>query len=162
MPYVSPYADEIRETLGKGFDAAMEAQPDRAPLVKKLVDTIYEEVVTQLHDSIDLYLGENLRDALCGQAAKIAESMLMNALAGDNAELRNLFGFHDWYMKHARNFDRLPSQWALVDALVQRNPALFVDERIAQRDSEIAMLKAANLRLNERLEYLKNTGREDI
>lgn len=156
MPYVSPYADEIREALGKGFDAAFEAMPDRAALVKKLVDDVYDDVVSRVHTAIDEYLGENLRDALCGQAAKIAESMLMNALAGDDKELRNLFGFSDYYMKHAWAFAKLPSQWALVDALVQRHPALFVDERIAQRDTEIVLMRNENRRLHQRLEDLQN------
>lgn len=154
-PQVSAWHDEFRETFGKAFDAAMEAQPDRAPLVKKLIDDIWESVVQQLQDSISDYLYENLKDRMCDSASKVAESMLTNALAGDSKELRNLFGFNEWYTKHLYS-GRLPTQWALVDALALRHKDLIVDERIKQRDAEIAGLKQQISNQARRIAHMEN------
>jgi hypothetical protein len=142
QPYVSPYHELIIEAFDSGFDAALNAERivDRTALVKKLVDEIWEQAVTQLHNSIDDYLGENLKDATRRRAAEVAEHMLRDALAGDDKQLRNLFGFNEWYMKHAYS-GNFPTQWALLDVLIARRPDLLVDEKIRQQAREIELLK---------------------
>lgn len=155
VPYVSSWDEEFRTTFRKAFDRAIEEQPDRAPLVKKLIDEIWEQVVTSLQDSISDYLYENMKDRICDAASKVAESMLANALAGDSKELRNLFGFNDWYMKHLYS-GKLPTQWALIDALALRHKDLIVDERVKQRDAQLADKDAKIANLHRHVEYLKN------
>ena len=142
QPYVSPYHEQIIEAFDSGFDAALDTERtiDRTALVKKLVEEIWETVLVHLHASIDDYLGENLKDATRRRAADVAEHMLRDALAGDDKQLRNLFGFNDWYMKHAYQ-GNFPTQWALLDVLMARRPDLMVDEKIKQQAREIEWLK---------------------
>jgi hypothetical protein len=154
QPFVNSYNETICQTLGAAIDAAMSEVVNRTPLVKKIVDDIWYEVVQRLHDSIDDYLGENLKDTLCARAAEVAEHMLRDALAGDDKELRNLFGFNDWYMKHSY-VGQLPTQWALIDALAKRHQGLIVDERIKQRDREIELLRLCITNLKRELAYFK-------
>ena len=63
----------------------------------------------------------------------------MNALAGDDQTIRNLFGFSDWYMKNLY-MGKLPTQWGLIDAIAERKPEIFRDERIAQQQAQIKQL----------------------
>lgn len=156
QPYVSPYHELIIEAFDSGFDAALDAERmiDRTALVKKLVDEVWETAVSHLHASIDDYLGENLKDATKQRAAEVAEHMLRDALAGDDKQLRNLFGFNDWYMKHTYT-GNFPTQWALLDVLIARRPDLMVDERIKQRDREIELLRQNIGGLHRQIAHLK-------
>jgi hypothetical protein len=144
--YVSSYEEAFR----KAFDQAIEqdALRDRTDVVKKLTDTLWEEVASKIRESIDTWLMDNIKDDICREAAKVAESMLSNAIAGDDKELRNLFGFNDWYMKHAY-IGRMPTQWALLDVIIKRHPDLFTNEKIAQQETELTMLRADLARLRE-------------
>lgn len=134
--YVSSYDETIRAAFDKALD---EFTPDdKIKLVKKLADDVCVEVVDRVRDYIDDHLYPNIKEAVCSKAAEVAESMLRSALAGDDQAIRNLFGFNDWYMKHAY-VGRLPTQWALIEAIAERNPELIASERIAQltRENEI-------------------------
>ena len=152
-PYVSSYDEQFMEAFDRGVQQLPE---DRIKVVKDIVDKIHEEVITQLHYYIEDDLKKNVDAQIRDHASKVASSMLANALAGDDQEIRKLFGFSDWYMKYAGVNRDLPTQWALIDALIARRPDIFVDERIKQREREIAALtervgrlEAANLRLRE-------------
>lgn len=152
-PFVSSYEEQFMEAFDRGIQQLPE---DRTKVVKDIVDKIHEEVISQLHYYIEDDLKKNVDDQIRDHASKVASSMLANALAGDDQQIRKLFGFNDWYMKYAGVNRDLPTQWALIDALVARRPDIFVDERITQRDAEIknltervARLEASNQRLRE-------------
>ena len=157
-PYVSSYDEQFMQAFDRGIQQLPES---RTKVVKDIVDKIHEEVITQLHYYIEDDLKKNVDAQIRDHASKVASSMLANALAGDSQQLRTLFGFNDWYMKYAGVNRDLPTQWALIDALVARRPDIFVDERIKQREREVVVLtervqrlEADNLRLRE---YYKET-----
>ena len=85
--------------------------------------------------------------------------MLANALAGDDDTIKTLFGFNDWYLKHIGHFDNIPTQWKLIDAIVDRRPDVFFDERLKQRDAEIASLQSTVIRLKMRVDQLQEEYR---
>lgn len=143
-PFVSSYEEQFMEAFDRGVQQLPE---DRTKIVKDIVDKIHEEVITQLHYYIEDDLKKSLDDQIRDHASKVASSMLANALAGDDREIRNLFGFSDWYMKYAGVSGDLPTQWKLIDALVARRPDVFVDERIKQREREIVVLTERAWRL---------------
>lgn len=146
--HVSSYEETIRAAFDKALD---EFTPDdKNKLVKNLADTVCADVVDRVRDYIDDHLYQNIKGAVCQKAAEVAESMLRNALAGDDKTIRNLFGFNDWYMKHAY-VGRLPTQWALIDAIIERKPELFAEERAAQQARHIEVLTAENDRLKAEL-----------
>jgi hypothetical protein len=137
-PYVSSYDD----VFTKAFTGAIENVPwGQAVLVKDIVDQIQEQVVSSIENYVLDDMKRNLDDQIRGAASEVARSMVMNALAGDDETIRNLFGFTGWYMKHAWPYSAMPTQWKLIDALVDRRPEIFLDERLAQRDREITQLK---------------------
>ncbi len=139
QPFVNSYTDSIRQAFSKVLENEEFADQER--IAKNLTDTILIDVMDRLHCFIAEDMIHNIGDTICAEAATVAEHMLRGALAGDDHELRNLFGFNDWYMKHAFSASPLPKQWQLIDAIVKRNPQFFVDERLLQRDKEIALLK---------------------
>ncbi len=139
QPFVAMYTDSIRQAFSKVLEN--EEFADQEKIVSSLVDKILVEVIDRLHYFVTEDMISNIGDTISAKAAEVAEHMLRDALAGDNQELRNLFGFNDWYMKHAFSASPLPKQWQLIDAIVKRNPQFFVDERLLQRDKEIALLK---------------------
>lgn len=141
--HVSSYEDEFRESLDK---ALSELPEDHKKMINKVTGTICEAIQEQVRYNTENYLAEAIKDDIAQRAAKVAESMLMNALAGDDHTLRNLFGFSDWYMKNLY-LGKLPTQWALIEAIVAKNPQLFNDERFKQKDAEIAHWKAETFRL---------------
>ncbi len=154
QPMVSSYDQVFMDA----FDKGIKEMPDALPgLVKTMLDKVHEEVLTSLQYYIQDEMKSNLDAEIRDHASKVAESMLATALAGDSKEIRNLFGFNDWYMKHPfMGGDRLPTQWALIDAIVARRPDLFVDERIAQRDAKIHQLNHRVVNLTRQLDYVKN------
>lgn len=156
MVNVSSYEEVFRDAFDKAFGELPEQYPD---LVKQVCDKIYEAVVERVRDDVRDYLAENIKDDLCRKAAEMAESMLMNALAGDDKEIRNLFGFSDWYMRHLY-LGQLPTQWALIDAITDRRPDIFLDERIKQREAEILNLKNENQRIRQLAEHWQNKANE--
>lgn len=147
QPFVSAYTEEIR----KAFENIVKNEDfvDQEKIVKNLVDNILENVTDRVHDYVSEELINNIKDAVCSKAAEVAEHMLRDALAGNDKQLRNLFGFNEWYMKHAYAGGLLPRQWELLDAIVERNPQFFVDERLAQKDKEITLLKDQYNRMKE-------------
>ena len=151
-PNVSRYDDAFIEAFGRGVEELPDAQ---TKLVKDIVDRIQEEVVTQIEAYVRDDMARNCSDALRETAAQMTESMLSNALAGDNYTIRNLFGFNDWYLKSLYIGPR-PTQWALIDAIVARCPDVFLDERLAQRDAEIARMAQDKANLMRRIQYLEN------
>jgi hypothetical protein len=140
------------EAFEKG---AKEMPSDLSGIVKAMVDQVHDEALDQLTSYITDEMRSNINAEIRNQAASVASSMLANALAGDDRQIRTLFGFNDWYMKHLYSGSK-PTQWALIDALVARRPDLFVSERIAQRDAEIGLLTQEVCRLKERLAYMEN------
>lgn len=151
-PLVSSYDEKFMEAFGRG---ALTIPENKAKIIKDMVEKIHEDVISQIEYYVIDELKMNVNGAIRQEASEVARSMLMNALAGDDKEIRNLFGFNEWYMKHVWNFDRLPTQWALIDALIDRRPELFVDERIKQREAEIEGLQAKLKRANEECERLR-------
>ena len=109
----------------------------------------------RIEDYVRDEMGSNAAIGLRDTAARMAESMLSNALAGDDKTIRNLFGFNDWYMK-TLYMGSLPTQWALIDAIVARCPDIFAEERVKQRDAEIVELNRKIANLTRQLEWLKN------
>ena len=150
-PFVSSYSAALAEAFGRGFE---EIPCDKVAIVKKIVEEIHTEVLDKIEDRMRESMLTQLNDKIRHTASSIASSMLANALCGDDKEIKNLFGFNDWYLKHSCSFSGLPSQWKLIDAIVHRRPDIFVDERIKQRDAEITDLKASVSRLKDRLDYL--------
>lgn len=151
-PTVSSFDIRFMEAFKAGCSVIPE---DQSKTIKDILDKIHERVITDLEYYIAENIKENANYAIRYEASEVAKSMLMNALAGDDKEIRNLFGFNDWYMKHAWNGDKLPTQWALIDALVARRPDLFVDERIVQRDREIVLLREELTRTQSTLNTYK-------
>lgn len=153
-PYVSSYDQVFRDAFDKGIK---EMPQDLSGLVKTIVDKLHEDVLSNLNYYIVDEMKSNIDREIQDHASKVASSMLANALAGDDREIRNLFGFNDWYMKHSYvNEHNKPTQWALIDAITARRPDLFVSERIAQRDVEIVKLNQRIANLNRQLDYMKN------
>ena len=136
MVSVSSFEDRFREA----FDTAKDLPQDYEDLIKRIEDYIWDKVQNKLREGTVYYLKDNIQDDICQEAASVAESMLRNALAGDNKTLRNLFGFSDWYMRHRYLGDH-PTEYALLDHLIQRHPDLFVNEKIAQLETDNAALK---------------------
>lgn len=149
-PYVNSYDDKFMDAFGRGITSIPD---DKANTIKDMVEKIHEEVISKIEYYVIDELKSNLDDQIRQEAASVASSMLANAIAGDDKEIRNLFGFSEYYMQYAHDFNNLPKQWALIDALVVRRPDLFVDERIAQRDREIVALKHEMKRLREYMEF---------
>ena len=151
-PVVSSFDKKFMAAFNSGCAAIPE---DQSKTIKDVLDKIHERVISDLEYYIAENIKENASYAIRDEAAAVAKSMLMNALAGDDKEIRNLFGFNEWYMKHAYIGDRLPTQWALIDALMKRRPDVFTDERIAQRDCELALVRAQLTRTETALNSYK-------
>lgn len=154
QPFVSAY-DEV---FNNAFDKGAKEMPKELPrLVKDMVDKFHEEVFSSLENYILDDMKANLDRGIKDYASQVASSMLANALAGDDKEIRNLFGFNEWYMKHPFiSGDRFPTEWALIDAIAARRPDILVSERIAQRDCEIHKLNQTIVNLTRQLDYMKN------
>lgn len=151
-PYVSSY-DQI---FLDAFKGAINTVPeDQAKLVKEIVTKIHDSVIDSIFYYVSDEMKSNLDAAIRDKAAEVAKSMLMHALAGDDKQLRNLFGFNDWYMKHRNRWNDIPEQWRLIDALVERKPELFVSEKIAQQETDIAVLQRDNERLRKHINFLE-------
>jgi len=149
--YVSIY----NETFDKAIENSIEQMPDRVvDLAKTMTDAIFDRVWTNLEEYILNDMKANLDSNLKNAAAKIAESMLMNALAGDDKEIRNLFGFSDYYMRHMY-IGNLPTQWSLITAIVKSNPDLFKDERLNQLQALYDNQNKENQRLHQYIDMLK-------
>jgi hypothetical protein len=145
------------EAFGRGVE---ELPEDKTQLVKDIVEKIHEQVIESIEEYIWNEMASKAADKLRDTAAKMAESMLSNALAGDDEAIRNLFGFNGWYMKSFYIGTR-PKQWALIDAIVARRPDIFVDERVKQRDAEIVELNRRISLLKLQVERLKNLENEE-
>lgn len=153
MVYVNQYQDTIQDA----FKLATENLPDdHTKLVNDISDKICEQVSEKVRDLTTEYLFVNMADDIQRVAAKTAESMIMNALAGDDRELRNLFGFSDWYMKNLY-LGALPTQWELIDKLMERQPDVFCNEKIAQQQAEIEQLRHDKIRLTEYIKSMRET-----
>ena len=137
MVHVSRYEDKFKEGLE---EAISELPTDYAEMIDKITDTICDAVQEKVRYRTAKYLAECVKDDILSKAQDVAESMLMNAIAGDDATIRNLFGFNDWYMKRLYMAE-LPTQWALIDAIAERKPDIFRDERIAQQAAQIEQLQ---------------------
>ena len=144
MVYVNSFEQNFRDA----FDESAELPEDYCNLIKKIEDNIWEAVQNKLRDNTVEYLKSNIQDDICAEAAKVAESMISNALAGDDETLRNLFGFSDWYLKHRYIGDHL-TQYKLLDMLVERNPQFFSDEKIKQLEADNKALKEQIERINK-------------
>lgn len=150
----SPYVSSYDETFMKAFSGAIDQMPtEHESAIKKIHNEILNEVIEKLEYYVQYDMKSNLDGAIRQEAAKVAESMLMNALAGDDKQIRNLMGFNDWYMKHLYVGER-PTQWKLMEALMERRPDIFVNEQIAQQQREIEHLKAEVKRLGDRVMQL--------
>lgn len=141
MVYVNRFQEALDVALGKLPEKHMD-------MIKKITDTICEAVQENVRYNTEEYLADSIKDDIAGRAAKVAESMLMNALAGDDKTIRNLFGFNDYYMKNLY-LGRLPTEWALIDAIAERNPKIFSDEMIKQQAAQIEELQKTCDRLRK-------------
>jgi hypothetical protein len=149
-PFVSGYEQAFLDAFGRGIE---ELPEEHAALVKAIVDKIHEEVSDRIMQHVNEEMASAAADHLRDVAAKMCSSMLGNALAGDDKQIRNLFGFNDWYLKHGYLGDH-PTEWKLIDAIVERRPDIFLDERLAQRDREIADLRRDLQRARDRIHAL--------
>jgi hypothetical protein len=148
---ISPYTATIQEA----FNLAVSDLPDdHTKLVDDIVDKIGEQVLEKVRDNARNYLLENISDDIQRAAATVAESMLMNAMAGDKKELRNLFGFSDWYMNYLYLGD-YPREYQLLDMLIERNPDIFINEKIAQLTAANEHYKKEINRLRDYIAKLK-------
>jgi hypothetical protein len=152
MPKFSIYDDMFIEAFGRGVE---ELPEDKTQLVKDIVEKIHEQVIDRIEGYIRDEMASKAADELRDAAAKMAESMLSNALAGDDETIRNLFGFNEWYMSHLY-IGPLPTQWALIDAIAERRPDIFANERIKQRDAEIVELNRRIGDLKRYFDHMKN------
>lgn len=157
MVYVSSYEDVLRDGLEEAISKLPENHKD---MINKITDTICQEIQENVRYNTEAYLAESIKDDITSRAAKVAESMLMNALAGDDKTIRNLFGFNDWYMKNLYLGRSLPTQWALIDAIAKRNPDIFSDERISQQAAQIKALQAECTRLKNYWEGFEVESRD--
>jgi hypothetical protein len=144
-PFVSSYDEAFLAAFGRGIK---ELPADKTKIVKDIVDKIHEEVVSHIEYYVQGEMASNAADHIRYEAAKICSSMLADALAGDDKTIRDLFGFSEWYTKHGY-IGSGATQWKLIDAIVARRPDIFLDERLAQRDREIADLQREVKRIKE-------------
>jgi hypothetical protein len=143
-PFVSSYDEQIRAA----FDHALGEMPtDHSKLICKVTDDICQEIHDQIRDKFVEYFFENIKDDICRKAAAVAKSMIISALAGDDKEIRHLFGFNDHYIRWAWPPNELPTQWRLIEAIAARRPDLFTDERLKQNEREIELLRQRNEKL---------------
>ena len=143
MVYVSSYEDDLREGLA---EAISKLPDEHKEMINKITDTICEAIQEKVRYNTEEYLAESIKDDICHRASKVAESMIMSALAGDDKEIKNLFGFNDWYMKNLY-MGKLPREWALIDAIAERKPEIFHDEKIKQQEAQIVELQREVARL---------------
>ena len=155
-PFVSGYEQAFLDAFGRGVE---ELPEDHAALVKTIVDKIHEEVSDRIMHHVREEMAGAAADHLRDVAASMCSSMLGNALAGDKKQIRDLFGFSEWYLKHGY-IGSYPTEWKLIDAIVDRRPDIFIDERLAQRDREIADLKHDLKRACDRLQALLHPDEE--
>ena len=151
-PFVSSFDEKFIAAFGRGIENLPEYQ---TKLVKDIVDKILTDVILMVESHIEEDMKRNMHEEIRSEAAKVAQSMLANAIAGNDKEIRNLFGFNEWYMKSAYVGDG-PTQWKLIDALVARSPDIFVNEKILQQDKKIELLKYENIRLKASIQYMKD------
>ncbi len=143
MVYVSSYENHLRD----GLDTALNKLPEEyLESINKITDIIIDQCQEKIRFYTEEYLAESIKEDIMNRAAKVAESMIMNALAGDQREIRNLFGFNDWYMKHAY-VGNLPREWKLIEEIVKRMPEVFVDEKIKQLETQVKNLEKECVRL---------------
>jgi len=133
MVYVSRFEEAL--------DVALVELPEKhTDMINNITDTICGAIQERVRECTVDYLADSIKEDISERAAKVAESMLMNALAGDDQTIRNLFDFNSYYMKNLY-LGSLPTQWALIDAIAERNPKLFSDERIKQQAAQIVELR---------------------
>jgi hypothetical protein len=58
-------------------------------------------------------------------------------------------------MKHVYAGAPLPKQWNLIKVIIEKNPQFFVDERLKQKDKEIALWKSQYDRMREDRDILQ-------
>lgn len=143
-----PYVNSYNKAFLKAFSYGLTRMPDTTKLKKEIVDNVFQDIVHQVEGYISDQMAMNLDDMIREKAREVAESMLMNAIAGDDKDIKNLFGFDDWYMKHSY-IGSMPTQWKLIDALMERKPELFTNEKIAQQKSQIDLLEKELARVTE-------------
>lgn len=148
--YVSSYENKLREVIDNQIKDLEQPECD---LVKKLCDTMHERIVQRMHDDMKDYFMSNLRDDICHEAARLAEMHIQTALTGDEKEIKNMFGFNDFYKEKPVYYGSHPYQWDLIDAISARNPGVFVNEKIEQQAGRIRQLEAD---LARRLTYCEN------
>ncbi len=143
MVYVNSYEEIFRD----GLENALSKLPsDYLESINKITDAIFEQCQEKIRYETETYLAESIKEDIANRAAKVAESMLMNALAGDEKEIRNLFGFNDWYMKHAY-IGNLPREWKIMEEIIKKRPDVFIDEKIKQLEKQVKILEKECLRL---------------
>lgn len=161
--FVSSYHEAFRNAFA---EVATEDAADRFEAdLKKIADQVCERVVDRIGDDIrDRFLA-SMSDAICGKAAEVATHMLEAALSGDDAEIKNLFGFYtrsEGDLKHLALFGYKPTRWTLIEALMERRPDVFNDERIHHLNETVLALRDENKRLHKRAHWwqAKAEGRD--
>jgi hypothetical protein len=162
--YVSMYEREFREAFSHSLDA-LDTEPFEQS-VKKIVERIADDVVYRVHDDVRDRLISSIGDSICAKAAEVATRMLESALAGDEKEIKQLFGFYDYReggMAHmAFHFSPKPQRWQLIEALMERGPDVFIDERIGQLGENIVARDREIERLRKTVDFYRalSEGRE--
>ncbi len=137
--YVSIYDGVIDEAFRKGIDGLSETQE---ATIKVVIDELLERVSEGLRNSMKDWLIENLKDDIARKAAETAERMIESALAGDEDQIINLFGFYSHYKDRPVYGGKHPRQWDLLNAIIAKNPEPFVNEKIQQQASYIKQFEA--------------------
>lgn len=147
-PYVSvfePEATPLRDAMEK-----LDLEP-----VNKVVKRATDDLYTHLMDSVNDYLASNLSDAIDDAARGIASRYLGEALAGDDKQLRQLFGC--WYRHEPAAWSliegRYPDNWTLLRVLCEKFPDLLRTELLGQHETEIKALR-------EKIGQLEKSNRE--
>lgn len=145
--YVGSYDEAFRTAFANALE---DIQKDPfEDTVKNLVNRIGEDVLDRVRDQISDTMISDVGDKICAKAAEVATRMLEEALAGDDDQLRNLFGFYSHQQRY--DFYYHSQRWVLIEALMARRPDFFVDERLAQLEGKIEALQKQNASLQERL-----------
>lgn len=134
--YASSYEPEFCKAFRDSLDA-LDVEPFE-DAVKKMADRVSEAVVDRVHDDVRDRLISSINDSICQHAGEVAMRYLEEALAGDDKQIRNLLGLYDH--QTAYQFTRWsprPTRWLLIEAMMERRPDLFVDERIRLLNGQI-------------------------
>lgn len=147
-PHVStsePEFDPIADAIAK-----MDVTPLK-DFIDAHVKRGYDELTTLLWDAVETNLASDSSANLTYRAAAVAERYIAEALAGDDARLRQIFGISgipqtSWALVQGR----YGSSGNLFRELVIRHPDVLRDEVVKELGEEVAALKDELAKLKTR------------